>query len=658
MLHSSAADLCSALTMRDQARSDHRRITPDDFAAGASLMGLIISRRAALKGAAASLAASLSVGWPTARAEDEIETHGLSSFGDLALPPDFKALSYVNPDAPKGGLLALLVTVELGNQNFETFDTLNIFSRKGDGAAGMLATYDALMGGNEDEPDSVYGLLARSVRYTPDKLTYRFLLRPEARFSDGSPLQAADVVFSLTTLKEKSHPFFSRLLIEVESVEAEAEDVVKVRFIEQRTRDAHLIVAGMPVFSASWWKGRDFDSATLEAPLGSGAYKVKSLEQGRFIEFELDHDYWGKNLALNVGANNFQRLRYEYFRERQVAFEAFKADVVNFNEELTSRFWAINYDFAAVKEGRVVKELLHSGAPTGSQGWYFNTRREQFKDPRVREAIGLAFDFEWTNKNVMYSSYKRVVSFFQNTPLQAVGPPGPEELALLEPLRGKIPDSVFGDPYLPPVSDGSGSDRALLKRAYEMLLAAGCRRDGGVLKLPSGAPFTIEFLDSSPALQPHTMPFEQNLGKLGISAVSRIVDSSQYKSRTEAFDFDVVAVRLSGNLTPGQDQRQLFSSSSATVNCSRNLAGIVDPAVDVLVEALASAKSRADLNAAGRALDRVLRAGHYWAPMFYSDVFRAAYWNVFSRPERQPKYGVGAPGTWWWDEAKAKKIGL
>ena len=277
------------------------------------------------------------------------------------------------------------------------------------------------------------------MRYSQDKLTYRFLLRPEARFSDGSPLRAVDVAFSLTTLKEKAHPDFSRLLTEVESVEAEADDVVKVRFVKNRTRDAHLIVAGMPVFSAAWWKGRDFDAATLEAPLGSGAYKVKKFEQSRFIEFELDPNYWAKDLPLNIGGANFQRLRYEYFRERQVAFEAFKAGVVNFNEEHTSRFWATSYDFVAVKEGRIVKESLHNGAPTGSQGWYFNTRREQFKDPRVREAIGLAFDFEWTNQNVMYSSYKRVVSFFQNTPLQAVGQPGPGELALLEPLRGEVP---------------------------------------------------------------------------------------------------------------------------------------------------------------------------------------------------------------------------
>jgi microcin C transport system substrate-binding protein len=621
-------------------------------------MGIVISRRAALKGVSATLATSIFSPWPIARAANEVETHGLSAFGDLALPADFKSLAYVNANAPKAGRLALLVSTTEGNQNFETFDTLNIYSRKGDGAAGMAAIHDTLMSGNGDEPDSVYGLVARSVRISEDKLTYRFLLRPEARFADGSPLRAADVAFSLTTLKEKAHPTFSRLLSEMESVDAESDTVVRIRLIKERTRDAHLIVAGMPIFSESWWRGRDFDASILESPLGCGAYRVKSFEPGRFIEFELDANYWGKDLPLNVGGNNFQRLRYEYFRERQVAFEAFKAGVVNFNEEHTARFWATSYDFAAVKEGRVKKEVLHNGAPTGSQGWYLNTRREQFKDPRVREAIGLCFDFEWTNKNVMYSSYKRVVSFFQNTPLQANGKPGPNELKLLEPWRGKVPDDVFGEPFTPPVSDGSGSDRALLRRANEMLLAAGCQRDGGVLKLPNGQPLTIEFLDSQPVLQPHTVPFQQNLKKLGIEATSRIVDATQYKSRTENFDFDVVSARLGGTLTPGQFLRQLFSSKSATINGSRNMAGIADPAVDALVEAVASATTRAELNTAGQALDRVLRSGHYWVPMWYNDAYWAAYWDAFSRPEKQPKFGVGAPGTWWWDEEKAKKIGL
>ncbi len=315
-----------------------------------------------------------------------------------------------------------------GNQNFDTFDTLNIFSKRGDGAAGMSATFDTLMSGNGDEPDSLYGLLARAVSVSPDKLGYRFLLRPEARFADGSKVTAADVKFSLDVLKEKAHPTYSQLLVEVDGVDAEADDVALVRFVKERTRDAHLIVAGMPIFSAAWWKGRDFDASTLEAPLGSGAYRVKTFEQGRFIEFELRDDYWAKDLPINVGQNNFRRLRFEYYRERQVAFEAFKAGAINFHQEYTSRVWATGYDFPAFNDGRVKKESLHNGAPTGSQGWYFNTRREQFKDPRVREALGLGFDFEWTNKNVMFSSYKRVVSYFQNSAMEAVGPPGPDEL--------------------------------------------------------------------------------------------------------------------------------------------------------------------------------------------------------------------------------------
>jgi microcin C transport system substrate-binding protein len=621
-------------------------------------MRFTMTRRGALKWTAAGLLASRGLRPLRALADDGIETHGLSSFGDLALPPDFKHFAYVNPDAPKGGLLSLQITTAGGNQNFDTFDTLNIFSKKGDGAAGMSATFDTLMSGNGDEPDSVYGLLARAVRYSPDTLTYRFLLRPEARFADGSKLTAADVAFSLAILKEKAHPTYSQLLGEVESVSAEAEDVVLVRFIARRSRDAHLIVVGMPIFSAAWWQGRDFDAATLEAPLGSGPYRVKTFEQGRFIEFELDNDYWGKDLPVSVGANNFQRLRFEYYRERQVAFEAFKAGAINFHQEYTSRIWATGYDFAAVKDGRVKKEAVHNGAPTGSQGWYFNTRREAFKDPRVREALGLCFDFEWTNKNVMYSSYKRVVSYFQNSAMEAVGPPGADELALLEPLRGKVPDSVFGEPYTPPVSDGSGSDRALLKRANEMLLAAGCTREGGVLRLPSGNPFAIEFLDSSDVFQPHVAPFQQNLKKLGIDAHSRIVDAAQLKSRTESFDYDVVASAFGGSTTPGAELRVFLSSASATMVGSRNLAGVADPAVDALIEKIIHATTRAELNAACRVLDRVLRAGHYWAPMWYNDQAWLAYWNAFSRPERQPKLGTGAPDTWWWDEEKAKKIGL
>ena len=617
-----------------------------------------VSRRTALKLAGASVLATVLPRPLMALADGSVETHGLSSFGDLALPPDFPHFSYVNPHAPTGGLLSLQITGTSGNQNFDTFDTLNIYSWKGNGAAGMGATFDTLMTANGDEPDSVYGLLAQSVSVSPDKLDYRFRLRPEAKFADGSRVTAADVAFSLAILKEKGHPIYAQLLREVESATAEGDDVVHVRFVKDRSRDAHLIVVGMPVFSAAWWKDRDFAAATLDAPLGSGAYKLKTFEQGRFVEYERRPDYWGAKLPVNLGQNNFDRLRFEYYRERQVAFEAFKAGAINYHEEFTSRFWATAYDFPAAKDGRVKKETLHDGAPSRTQGWYLNTRREPFKDPRVREAIGLAFDFEWTNRNVMYSAYKRVVSFFPNTPMEAKGLPEPDELKLLEPLRDKLPAAVFGEPYTPPEGDGSGADRKLLKQAYDLLIAAGCQRDGNAMKLPGGKPLTIEFLDYSSALQPHTMPFIQNLQKLGIQASIRVVDASQYKARTEAFDFDVVTAANGGSSTPGSELKVAFTSEAAARQGSRNLAGVADPAVDALIEAVSNAKSRGELNTACRALDRVLRAGHYWVPMWYRDTAWVAYWDAFARPARQPALGVGAPGTWWWDADKAKAIGL
>ena len=590
-----------------------------------------------------------------ALAEDWVETHGLSTFGELALPPDFPHFAYVNASAPKGGTLAIQISSGSGNQSFETFDTLNIYSFKGDGAAGMDAVFDTLMTGSGDERGSAYGLVARAVRISPDKLTYRFSLRKEALFNDGSKLRASDVAFSLNILKEKSHPNYRLLLDKMDSAEAEADDVVVVKFSPDRSRDVHLIVAGMPIFSENWWKTRDFEAASLEPPVGSGPYKVARFVQGRNIEFERVPDYWARDLPVNVGQNNFDHVRYEYFRERQVAFEGFKSGTTNFTEEHTSRFWHTAYDFPAIKSGRVKREEVPNGAPTNTQGWYFNTRRPQFKDPKIREALGLVFDFEWTNKNIMYSSFKRVTSFFENTPMKAVGLPSPDELKLLEPWRGKVSDEVFGEPYLPPVSDGSGSDRALLKRADEMLKAAGCTRANGRLLLPDGTPFAIEFLDSSPALQPHTEPFQANLKKLGIAATSRIVDSAQYKSRTDAFDFDVVSAAHGGASTPGDEMRIFFSSITATTPGSRNLAGIASPAIDQMVQMIGRAQSRAELDTAARVLDRLLRAGRYWVPMWYLNVAWIAYWDAFDRPATTPKFSTGAPGTWWWDAAKAKK---
>ncbi len=619
-------------------------------------MKMRFSRRSTLRIGAAAASAALLRHAPALAADDETETYGLSTFGELAEAEDFRNFRYVNPKAPKGGLLAIQIYNTSGNQNFETFDTFNIFVFKGDGAAGMDATFDSLMSGSADEPGSLYGLVARRVRISADKLTYRFLLRPEARFHDGSRLTAKDAAFSLNILKTKGHPTYRTILSEMAGAEAEADDVLKVTFTPNRSRDLHLVVGGMPIFSAAWWANRDFEASTLEAPLGSGPYKLSRYEQGRFVEFERVKDYWAKDLPVNVGLNNFDRVRYEYFRERQVAFEAFKSGQLDYVEEYTARLWSTAYDFPAVRDGRVKKEELPDGKPTPTQGWYFNTRRAKFKDARIREAIGYAFDFEWTNRNIMYSAYKRLTSYFENSDMKAQGKPGPEELAILEPLRGRVPDECFGEPWIPAASDGSGSDRNLLRKADELLRAAGCKRDGNRLRLPDGQPLEIEFLDSSGALIPHTEPFQANLRRLGIESRIRQVDSAQYKRRLDDFDFDVVTLALGGSQTPGDDLRIVYGSEAAKLPGSRNVAGVADPVVDELIARIARIDNRKDLNVLCRVLDRVLRAGRYWVPMWYRANALVAHWDVFSRPATQPKFTTGAPSTWWWDADKAKRI--
>jgi microcin C transport system substrate-binding protein len=619
----------------------------------------MLTRRAALKLGLVGLLIPPRYFSPSPRAATaETETHGLSIFGDLALPADFSHFPYVNPNAPKGGEISLQTSSTSGNQNFTTFNTLNIFILKGDGAAGMGLIFDSLMAGSSDEPDSLYGLVARAVKISADKNTYRFLLRKEAQFHDGSPLTARDAAFSLNILKTKGHPSIRQPLRDLDAAEAEADDILLVRLKPQHSREAALIVAGQPIFSADYYQSHPFDETTLEPPLGSGAYKVGNFDTGHFIAFDRVPDYWAKNLPVNIGQANFDRIRFEYFGDRKVAFEAFKAGVFTFREEFTSAVWATGYDFAAVKEGKVIRATLPDESPMGTQGWFLNIRHGKFKDVKIRQALGLAFDFEWTNANIMYGVYSRTVSFFQNSPMAAQGVPTPEELALLEPFRRDLDPSVFGEVYVPPVSDGSGQDRELLRQAAKLLADAGCKRLGTNLALPDGEPFEIEFLDFDNALQPHTAPFIKNLKLLGIEARYRVVDAAQYKRRLDDFDYDVVTSRFGLGLTPGEGMRSSFGSEAANLPGARNVSGIANKAVDSLIEKALVASTREELTFICRAIDRILRSGHYWVPMWNKPNHLVAYWDLFGRPERGAKYDIGVLSTWWYDQEKARQIHL
>jgi microcin C transport system substrate-binding protein len=612
-------------------------------------MTAFISRRRLLQGAAALGAASILPA--PGRAAEAVESHGLSVFGDLKYPADFPHFDYVNPSAPKGGTFSQQIFTLAYNQNFNTFDSLHIYALKGAGAAGMGLCFASLMASALDEPDGLYGLAAKSVSVSADRLVYRYRLRPGLTFHDGSPLTADDCAFSFNILKAKGHPFVSLPLHTFISAEAEAPDVVVARFAPERGRDIPLLVAGLPIFSKAWWSTRDFEKSSLEPPLGSGPYRVATFQVGKSIDFARVPDWWGATLPVSIGSSNFDTLRYLYYRDRDIAFEGFKAGAYLFREEATSRVWATGYDFPAVRDGRVKRETMPDDTPSGAQGWFFNTRREKFKDRRVRQALGYAFDFEWTNRNIMYSSFDRTVSFFQNSDLMANGEPSEGEKALLEPFRDRLPAEVFGPPILPPVSDGSGEDRKLLREAARMLREAGWAVDGGRLKNAQGDAFTIEFLDDEGSLERHTAPFIKNLSRLGIDARFRVVDSSQFQSRTDSYDFDVVVRRYSMGPTPGEGLTSSYGSRAAATPGTYNLAGIADPAVDALIDRIIAAETREELTIACRALDRVLRAGFYWVPQWYKASHWLAYWDVFEHPAAKPRYARGAPEIWWGKKA-------
>jgi microcin C transport system substrate-binding protein len=615
-----------------------------------------LTRRRALMLAATAAAARAAPCLAAPAAAQEAERHGMSAFGDLALPPDFPHFPYVNPQAPKGGLYSETVSSRGYNGSFLTFDSLNGYILKGNGAFGMELTFATLMARAGNEPDAMYGLAARAVRLSEDGLTYTFLLRPEAKFHDGSALTAHDVAWSLSTLKDKGHPIITQLLRDMKGAEAADDRTAIVRFAEKRGRDVPLFAAGLPIFSRAYYAAHPFDQSSLDIPLGCGPYKVGKFDAGRFIEFERVKDWWGADLPVSRGQSNFDVVRYEYYRDRDVGFEGFTAGNYLFREEFTSRTWATRYNFPAFKDGRVKRKEIPDDTPSGAQGWFINTRRQKFNDRRLREALIDCFDFEWTNKNLMYGAYDRTQSVFENSPMKAAGKPSALELALLEPFRGKIPDEVFGEPYLPPLTDGSGHDRRWLLRGAQLLNEAGFALKKGKRTMPDGSPLSIEFLIDEAAFKPHHLAYMKNLATIGLDSSLRIVDPVQYRVRVDSFDFDIVVDRFGFSSTPGEALRSYFSSQAAGIKGTQNLAGIADPAIDALIDAAIAAKTRPELTAACRALDRVFRAGRYWIPHWYKASHWIAYWDVFGFPAAQPRYFRGIPDTWWYDPEKAAKL--
>jgi microcin C transport system substrate-binding protein len=620
-----------------------------------------LTRRKALVLSAGAVSAGVLARAPAFAAEgtaaaDGVEVHGISGFGDLKYPRDFRHFDFVDPQAPKGGVFSQIGPSRQYNQNFLTFNSLNSYILRGDAAQGMELTFATLMSGASDEADAMYGLAVSTVRISADGLVYRFALRPEARFHDGTKLTAHDAAFSFGLLKDKGHPIIQQRLREMAGVEAADDATLIVRFVEKRARDTPLFVASLPIFSRAYYTAHNFEETSLDVPLGSGPYRVGRFEPGRFIEYQRVADWWGAALPVSVGQNNFDTLRYEYYRDREVGFEGFTAKSYLFREEFTSRTWATRYDFPAIRDGRVKRDELADDTPSGAQGWFMNLRRPRFANPQLRLALNYAFDFEWTNKAIMYGSYQRTHSVFQNSDMMAKGPPSPEELALLEPWRGRVPDQVFGEPFVPPVSDGSGQDRALLRKGSQILTDAGYVIKGGRRIDPKGEPVTFEFLIDEPTFEPHHMPFIKNLKTLGIEATLRIVDPVQYRARVDDFDFDVTVDRAGFSTIPGDSLRSYFSSQAAKTKGTRNLAGIADPAIDALIEKIIAADNRGELVIAARALDRVLRSGYYWVPHWYKASYWVAYWDVFGRPPTKPRYARGIPDTWWYDRGKAAKV--
>ena len=583
--------------------------------------------------------------------------HGLSAFGDLKYPPGFTTFEYANPDAPKGGIIRLQPGNWLFNQNVQTFNTLNSFVRTGSAPPRMELCFDGLMDGSLDEPDSIYGLVAETVTITEDRNSFLFKLRPEARFHDGSPITAEDVAFSYNLFKKEGHPSLMLVLAEMTAAEAVNEREFRLTFSGKQSQRTILGAAGFPILSKKDLEQKPFDSSRIEAFLGSGPYKVGRFSAGRYIEYERVEDDWANHLPFRNGLYHFDRIRIDFFSDRNAAFEAFKKGETEWRGEFTSSVWATQYDFPAIREGKVVKREFPDELRPSFYCKALNQRRERFRDPRVRKAIAACFDFEWINRNLFYDLYRRSQSTFEGSPYVAEGTPSEEELALLEPLRGKIPEEAFGEAPIQLKTDGSGSDRTILREAARLMREAGWERKDSWLQ-KDGETFTIEYLVNDETFLRISPGFIRNLRAIGINATMRQVDSSQYQLRVNSFDFDLIDTAFSLGATPTRDTLvQFFHSSTVDLQGSNNYVGMADEAVDKLVEIAAAAQNREDFVVAMKALDRVLRARLDWIPNWDTPNHRVAYWNKFGFREPKPDYGFPVEALWWYDEAKAKAIG-
>ncbi|WP_237044897.1 extracellular solute-binding protein [Aquipseudomonas alcaligenes] len=552
-------------------------------------------------------------------------------------PANFQHFDYVNPDAPKGGTLR--------QQSVGGFDSFNPFIPKGN-AVGVGLIYDSLTYHSPDEPFTEYGLLAERIDKAPDNSYVRFILNPKARFHDGTPVTAEDVIFTFNILLDKGDPMYRHYYADVAQVVAEDKLRVRFDFKHQDNRELPLILGQIQVLPKHWWATRDFSKGDLEPPLGSGPYRIGKVAPGSAVTFERVRDWWAKDLPVSRGLYNFDRIQVDFYRDSQVALEAFKAGQFDVNLEYSAKDWNTGYDSPALRAGKFVQLAIPNHNPAGMQGYVFNLRRPIFQDRRVREAIAQLFDFEWANKQLFYGAYKRTHSYFENSEMAATGLPSEAELKLLEPLRDKLPPEVFSQEFKPPVSDGSGIIREQSRRAYQLLTEAGYRIDNDKMIGPDGKQLAFEFLNFQPNLERVVLPFKRNLAELGIDLQIRRVDVSQYINRLRSRDFDMTSAIWPQSSSPGNEQREFWHSSSADNPGSRNLMGLRDPAIDQLVEGLIRSGSREELITHARALDRALLWGHYVVPNYYVDTWRVAYWKRFGRPPVTPLYDYGLM-TWW-----------